>query len=75
LPWQLLTEISMFRYKKTEIRLQIKLKVVVHFKKKLLLIICLSFFSRKEIKVFNENTPELSPYNGLKWKPNGSRSK
>jgi len=43
------------------------LKGVVHFKKKLLLIIysppchprcpCLSFFSRKEMKVFDENIP------------------
>jgi len=43
------------------------LKGVVHFKKKLLLIIysppchprcpCLSFFRRKEIKVFDENIP------------------
>jgi len=47
------------------------LKGVVHFKKKKLLLIiyshpcyprypCLSFFSRKEIKVFNENIPELA---------------
>jgi len=26
---------------------------------------CLSFFSRKEIKVFDENIPGLSQYNGL----------
>jgi len=28
---------------------------------------CLSFFSRKEIKVFDENIPEFSPDNGLHW--------
>jgi len=62
-------------------------KGVVHFKKKqkLLLIIysppchpryqCLSFFSRKEIKVFDENIPWFSPYNWLHWEANGSRSK
>jgi len=53
--------------------------------KKLLLIIysppchrrcpCLSFFSRKEIKGFDENIPGFSAYNGLQWEPNGSRSK
>jgi len=36
---------------------------------------CLSFFSRKEIKVFDENIPGFSPCNGLQWEPNGSRSK
>jgi len=36
---------------------------------------CLSFFSQKEIKVFDENIPGFSPYNGLQWEPNGSRSK
>jgi len=35
----------------------------------------LSFFSRKEMKVFDENIPGFSPYNGLQWGPNGSRSK
>jgi len=35
----------------------------------------LSFFSRKEIKVFDGNIPAFSPYNGLQWEPNGSRSK
>jgi len=62
--------------------------LVVHFKKKtkkLLLIIysppchprCprLSFFSQKEIKIFDENIPGFSPYNGLQREPNGSRSK
>jgi len=59
-------------------------KGVVHFYKLLLIIYsapchprcpCLSFFSRKEIKVFDENIPAFSPYNGLQWEPNGSRSK
>jgi len=36
---------------------------------------CHYFFSRKEIKVFDENIPGFSPYNGLQWEPNGSRSK
>jgi len=27
----------------------------------------LSFFSRKEIKVFDENIPGFSSYNGLQW--------
>jgi len=36
---------------------------------------CLSFFSQKEIKVFDENITGFSPYNGLQWEPNGSRSK
>jgi len=36
---------------------------------------CLSFFRRKEIKVFDENVTGFSPYNGLQWEPNGSRSK
>jgi len=58
-------------------------KGVVHFKKKLLIIYsppchprcpCHSFFSQKEIKVFDENRG-YSPYNGLHWEPNGSRSK
>jgi len=35
----------------------------------------LYFFSRDEIKVFDENIPGFSPYNGLQWEPNGSRSK
>jgi len=35
----------------------------------------LSFFSRKEIKVFDENIPGFSPYNGLHWEANGSRFK
>jgi len=35
----------------------------------------MSFFSRKEIKVFDENFPGFSPYNGLQWEPNISRSK
>jgi len=35
----------------------------------------LSFFSLKEIKVFDENIPGFSPLNGLHWEPNGSRSK
>jgi len=35
----------------------------------------LSFFSQEEIKVFVENIPRFSPYNGLQWEPNGSRSK
>jgi len=34
----------------------------------------LSFFEKK-IKVFDENIPGFSPYNGLHWEPNGSRSK
>jgi len=34
---------------------------------------CLSFFSRKEIKVFDENLPRF--YNGLQCEPNGSWSK
>jgi len=61
-------------------------KGVVHFQKKLLLIIysppchprcprLQNFFSRNEIKVFDENIPGFSPYNGLHWEPNGSRSK
>jgi len=61
-------------------------KGVVHFKKKKLLLIiylppchprcpCLSIFSRKEIKFFDENIPGFSQYNGLQWEPNGSRSK
>jgi len=33
------------------------------------------FFSRKEIKVFDENIPGFSPYNALQWEPNGSRFK
>jgi len=36
---------------------------------------CLSFFSRKEMKVFDENIPAFSPYNGVQWEPNSSRSK
>jgi len=36
---------------------------------------CLSFFSGKEIKVLDEKIPGFSPYNGLQWEPNGSRSK
>jgi len=48
-------------------------------KKKLLLIIysppCHSFFSQNEIKVFDENIPGFSPYNGLQWEPNGSGPK
>jgi len=50
-------------------------KGVVHFLKKKWLMIysspchpgcpCLSFFNRKEIKVFDENVPGFSPYNGL----------
>jgi len=66
------------------------LKGVVHFIKNLLLIIysppchprcpCLSCPCRKEIKLFVENIPGFSPYNGLPynglhWEPNGSRSK
>jgi len=35
---------------------------------------CLSFFSQKEIKFFDENISGFSPYNGLQWEPNGSRS-
>jgi len=35
----------------------------------------LSFFGQKEIKIFDENIPGFSPYNGLQWEPNGSRSK
>jgi len=35
----------------------------------------MSFFSRKEIKVFDENISGFSPYNALHWEPNGSRSK
>jgi len=35
----------------------------------------LFFFSQKEIKVFDENIPGFSPYNGLQWEPNGSRFK
>jgi len=31
-----------------------------------------SVFSRKEIKVFDENIPGFSPYNELQWAPNGS---
>jgi len=60
-------------------------KAVVHFLKKLLLIIysppchprcpCLSLFSRKKNKVFDENIPGFSPYNGVQWEPNCSRSK
>jgi len=30
-----------------------------------------SFF----LEVFDENIPGFSPYNGLHWEPNGSRSK
>jgi len=61
-------------------------KGVVHFKKKQLLLIIysppchpryprISFFSQKDIKVFDENIPGNSPYNGPQWQPNGSRSK
>jgi len=32
-------------------------------------------FSRKDIKVFDENIPGFSPFNGLQWETNGSRSK
>jgi len=58
-------------------RLDVRLKGVssLFFKKKLLLIIyslqcyprcpCLSFFSLKERKDFDENIPGFSPYNGL----------
>jgi len=63
----------------------LKEKFTLKNNKKLLLIIysppchprCprLSFFIRKEIKVFDENIPGFSPYNGLQWEPNGSRSK
>jgi len=35
----------------------------------------MSFFSQKEIKVFDENIPGFSPYNEHYWEPNGSRSK
>jgi len=57
------------------------LKEVVHFKKKLKKnprhprCPCLSFFSWKEIKVFDENIPGFSPYNGVHWEPNSSWSK
>jgi len=27
------------------------------------------------MKVFDESIPGFSPYNGLQWEPNGSRSK
>jgi len=65
---------------------EVIVKGIVFFFKKLLLIIysppchprCphLSFFSRKEIKVFDENIPGFFfPYNALYWEPNGSRSK
>jgi len=60
-------------------------KGVVPLKKEQLLLIiyspchprcpCLSFFSRREIMVFDESIPGFSPYNGLHWAPNGSRSK
>jgi len=59
------------------------LKGVVHFKKKSFadnvltsphVIQDVHFFSRKEIKVFDENIPGFSPYNGLQWQPNCSRS-
>jgi len=33
-----------------------------------------SFFSQKEIEVFDENIPAFSPYNGLQWGPNESFS-
>jgi len=36
---------------------------------------CLAFFGRKEIKVFDENIPGFSPYNGLHWEPNGSNER
>jgi len=68
-----------------ELEIYANLKGVLHFSKKLLLIIysppchprcpCLSFFSRKQIEVFDENIPGFSPYNGLQWEPNSSRSK
>jgi len=50
-------------------------KGVVHFKKKFShpRCPCHSFFSRKEIKVFDENIPGFSPFNGLQGEPNGSR--
>jgi len=31
--------------------------------------------TRHQIKVFDENIPGFSPYNGLHWEPNGLRSK
>jgi len=35
----------------------------------------MSFFPQsKEIKVFDENIPGFSPYNGLQWEPDGPRS-
>jgi len=36
---------------------------------------CLSFFSQKEIKVFDENIPGFSPYNGFHSVPDSSRAK
>jgi len=55
-------------------------KGVVHFKKTFADNLhprcpCLSFFSRKGIKVFVENIAGFFSYNGLQWEPNGSRSK
>jgi len=35
----------------------------------------MSFFLRKEIKVFDEIFQDFSPYNGLQWTPTVSRSK
>jgi len=56
------------------------LKGVVHFKKnfnpKMSSKMSMSFFLQsKRNKVFDENIPGFSPYNGLHWEPNGSRSK
>jgi len=72
-------------YETLHIHLTMPIHIVVHFKKKtfadnLLTLMSSkmsmsSFFSRKEIKVFDENIPGFSPYNGLHWEPNGSRSK
>jgi len=39
------------------------------------IILHLTQWGRKEIKVFDENNSGFSPYNGLHWEPNGSRSK
>jgi len=64
------------------------LKGVVHFKKKnkkktfadnlltpMSSKMSFSFSLQSKIQVFDENIPGFSPYNGLHWEPNGSRSK
>jgi len=59
----------------------VEIKGVVHLKKKTfadnLLTPMSSFLSsvEKKLRFLIKNIPGFSPYNGLQWEPNGSRSK